>query len=198
MFRHCAWAALALVFFPGTAVSAAGQATAELGSRVRVTVPAQGLRRAEGTLQDTAGGSLVVVMQETHEVRAFDLESVTRLDVLAGTKRPILKDGGIGLLTGAVMGGFIGLTSGDDECSGWCIMTFTAEEKAAMFGALFGVIGGLTGLVIGATQHVDAWKRVAVPSRPQGVTRSVQRPTLSPIVGAGGVGVKVSVPIGTW
>ena len=57
--------------------------------------------------------------------------------------------------TGGVSVGVIaGFASGDDECDedghNWCILTFSAEQKAVLFGVLIGGIGGLAGLVAGA------------------------------------------------
>jgi hypothetical protein len=48
----------------------------------------------------------------------------------------------LGALTGFVIGGFVGLVSGDDE-PGW--FSFTAEEKAV----ILGVLGTAPGLFIG-------------------------------------------------
>ena len=67
-------------------------------------------------------------------------------------KNSIINRSLIGLITGAAIGGIIGLASGDDPpCSGWCIMWFSAADKAGIggtIGAISGAgIGALTGLI---------------------------------------------------
>jgi hypothetical protein len=73
-------------------------------------------------------------------------------DTLHG--RGALEGLGIGALVGASVGAVLGYADGDDECNSdegqWCILTFSAEEKAA-FGAIgLGIVGGGIGLVVGA------------------------------------------------
>jgi hypothetical protein len=61
---------------------------------------------------------------------------------------------GIGVGIGALTGALIGYSSGDDECSedSWCILQFTAGEKAVLAGIALGGLGGLVGLVVGAAK----------------------------------------------
>jgi len=57
-----------------------------------------------------------------------------------------------GAVSGALIGGIYGYSQGDDECGedDFCILEFSAGDKAT-FGAIgFGAIGGLIGLVAGA------------------------------------------------
>jgi hypothetical protein len=54
--------------------------------------------------------------------------------------------GGVGLVLGAL----IGYGSGDDHCTDFCILTFTAGEKAMILGTTMGLAGGLVGLIVGA------------------------------------------------
>jgi hypothetical protein len=56
----------------------------------------------------------------------------------------------IGGLTGLAFGAVLGFAAGDDECDDFCILTFTAEEKAALIGSTFGIVGAGTGAIIGA------------------------------------------------
>jgi hypothetical protein len=58
--------------------------------------------------------------------------------------RGALTGGLIGLGTGLI----IGLVEGDDEPDTW--FSYTAGEKAVMYGAALGIAGGLIGAVIGA------------------------------------------------
>jgi hypothetical protein len=68
--------------------------------------------------------------------------------------RGALEGAGIGFLTGATIGAVIGFADGDDECddSGgqWCILVFTATEKAILGGIFIGGIGTIVGVVFGA------------------------------------------------
>jgi hypothetical protein len=65
-----------------------------------------------------------------------------------GTGRGML----IGVITGVVTGVIVGLASGDDkrDRNGWCLMCYTAGEKAGAFGAVSGLIGTLVGGIIGS------------------------------------------------
>ena len=61
---------------------------------------------------------------------------------------------GLGALAGVVTGVILGYSSGDDECNEdqWCILTFSAEEKAVLAGFGLGVLGAGLGLVVGAVK----------------------------------------------
>lgn len=72
--------------------------------------------------------------------------------------RSALRGFGIGLLTGAVIGGIIGFADGDDP-AGW--FSFTAEEKALLFGGALGVAGGTLGGVIGLASPRSRWAPLA-------------------------------------
>jgi hypothetical protein len=60
---------------------------------------------------------------------------------------------GIGFVAGAAVGAALGFADGDDECDenghGWCILVFSAGEKAILGGFVLGTIGSLVGLVVG-------------------------------------------------
>lgn len=58
---------------------------------------------------------------------------------------------GIGFLIGAVIGAAIGFADGDDQCEDFCILAFSAEDKAVLGAFGIGGIGGLVGLVVGAS-----------------------------------------------
>ncbi|MGD9344413.1 MAG: hypothetical protein PVH84_01035 [Candidatus Aminicenantes bacterium] len=67
-------------------------------------------------------------------------------------KSNFLKGVGIGFIGGAAFGAFVGFASGDDR-PGW--IAFSAEQKAAMVGLAFGVIGIIIGGIYGATSEQD-------------------------------------------
>lgn len=88
----------------------------------------------------------------------------------------------VGVAATAV-GAAIGYADGDDKCgeicvsscSELCILTFTAREKAAMTGALFGMVGAGAGAIIGAvigSRDVylfgDSYQARITPSGPAG------------------------------
>jgi hypothetical protein len=69
--------------------------------------------------------------------------------------RGALEGAGIGLLSGAALGGIVGYSAGDDEeCSNgpesFFCLSFTAKEKAGIGAVYAGVPGAVLGLVLGA------------------------------------------------
>jgi len=84
----------------------------------------------------------------TESVPTSEVKSV----VVRNRGRGALEGFGLGTLIGFGVGVLIGLISGDDPGAGaGRIFSFTAEEKAGMFGILLGVPGGLLGLLAGAS-----------------------------------------------
>jgi hypothetical protein len=57
-----------------------------------------------------------------------------------------------GLLIGGAIGAVIGLASGSDDPKEK-LLSFTAGEKATIFGFVGGTVGALTGLVVGLAAH---------------------------------------------
>jgi hypothetical protein len=114
-------------------------------------------------------GAVTVESHKGEVVKAVVVNTDAGLVLLAANGDPLARDEvakvtevrrvrgaleglGIGFGVGAVLGAGIGFADGDDECSseGWCILIFSAEEKAMLGGFAFGVIGGGLGLLIGA------------------------------------------------
>ena len=82
--------------------------------------------------------------------------SITRLEVSRGRRSNWAEGAGIGLLVGAATGAIVfGLASGD--CEGWC---FTAESAAAAGAVVFGGLGGVIGLIAGASTTTERWVEV--------------------------------------
>lgn len=111
---------------------------------------------------ETRSGAVLVahvdVTPATYGLRLPDgqivaFEQVTKV-VARNRGRGAFEGLGLGALIGAGVGVVSGLASGDDECDSdggdWCILTFTAEEKAVILGIVVGGIGGMVGLVAGA------------------------------------------------
>ena len=61
-----------------------------------------------------------------------------------------------------MVGVFAGLASGDDAPS--LIFSFTAEQKAEIYGVGLGIAGGLFGLIAGARHVHDVWAPVSPTS----------------------------------
>jgi hypothetical protein len=81
---------------------------------------------------------------------------------------------GLGLLLGATIGATVFYASGDDECSSdeFCILQFSAGEKAVIGGIAVGALGAIAGLIVGAatgstTVYEDGDTRIT-PIGPQG------------------------------
>ncbi len=117
------------------------------GSQVEVS----GMYGQAVTVQAVSQGNDVAFIDKSNGgyVPAGEIVKVT--DVRRG--QGAIEGLGIGALVGAGIGVVAGFASGDDKCDeeSWCILTFTAEEKAAFGGILLGMTGGLVGLIVGAT-----------------------------------------------
>jgi len=81
-------------------------------------------------------------------VPMHEISKVTDVSHGRGAVEGLGIGGGVGVLTGAV----IGLASGDDACEPGqdCVFAFSAGEKAVLGGVVLGAIGGGLGLIVGA------------------------------------------------
>jgi hypothetical protein len=100
------------------------------------THAARAERSAAGLVVRTGSGQPIA----WSEIRAFE-------EVSHG--RGLLHGMGLGALIGAGTGIVVGLSSGDDECQDWCLVAFSAEEKAAYYALGLGGIGLIGGAVVG-------------------------------------------------
>jgi hypothetical protein len=79
------------------------------------------------------------------------LELISKL-LVAKKKRPVLKGLAFGALGGAAIGALVGYTTYEESDPGsWFATTRSFDTAAAAFG--FGLIGALTGVVIGAVSY---------------------------------------------
>ena len=165
------------------------------GSRVRISAAAAGLDRTVGTVQDTAGGVLLVQVQRERVVQyegfqrtvseatlyTIDRASITVLEVYVGTRGRAGQGGVIGLGLGVGLGFLLGEDCGTSD-------SFVCFDRSTVAVALGGPFG-LVGLGIGALSRTDRWEPASRPSSP---TASIQvRPTFS-----NGVGFAASIPFG--
>ncbi len=84
--------------------------------------------------------------------------SINRLEGSRGRKSNWAEGAGIGLLVGAATGAIIGLASDTD--SGGFAPCCTAETLAAVGALVFGGVGGVIGLIIGASTTTERWVEV--------------------------------------
>lgn len=83
----------------------------------------------------------------SYKIKIADVDSI----IILGESK-VLSSMGLGALTGLVIGGVIGLASGDDSEG---FLRFSAGEKAIGLGGFFGFIGGIVGLISGLLSSTD-------------------------------------------
>ena len=146
--------ALVLVLGTGTLAAGADEAPVYLGSRVRVLTPQGSLTGNvltwEGdrvSLINTGLGDAPYVVRK---------DSIQKLELSRGRKRPWLKSG----LVGAAIGGVLGATRPvENPCPDGMQPGPTCETRSYLVqgGALAGAV---IGLVAGASRQVDRWETV--------------------------------------
>ena len=85
----------------------------------------------------------------SYEVSPILVNTIKNLKVRR--KGSVGKGALIGFLGGALTGVIIGFAAGDDECDGWCILTYSAGQKAAMAGVGLAIVGGSVGAIAGSS-----------------------------------------------
>ena len=137
------------------------------GSRVRVTAPATG--RFVGTLQQATDDSVRVELASGSSI-TLPTSRLTRLELSAGVQHHGWKGAGIGLLSGAAVGGAIGLATyrrpsciPDALARIFCDLIDRTSREVTVAGdaALAGTAGAIVGALIG---HVGRETWVTVPS----------------------------------
>lgn len=106
--------------------------------------------RVEGELITVKKTSLLLKDSDSWLDVNIEIGNVESIKVFKSSKA--LKMAGIGFLTGAGVGALMGFSGGDDNSG---IISFTAGQKALIFGIFLGVIFGLLGAISGATQGID-------------------------------------------
>jgi hypothetical protein len=131
-------------------------------TRIRYSLPGGQPVVAEVLVQ--LRDSLWVRPERTADTVVLSVPSLSRLDVSLGRSGHGRRGAGIGFLTGVVLGGALGLASGDDpkdSCDGrlYCYK-FSARDKALLYGGLLGLLGSGVGAIVGANQKTDRWEPV--------------------------------------
>jgi hypothetical protein len=156
------WLLLALAMLASAPGDAAAQApvppaATPRATRVRVSTNIPNVR-PEGRLAFASPDSLVVADAHGHATRILRA-NITAVDTSAGRRRHPWQGLGIGILAGGAAGMAIGFAQGDDPPG---FMSMTASENAVFGGAIFGVLGGITGLVVGSLMKTDRWQRTSL------------------------------------
>jgi hypothetical protein len=114
----------------------------EPGARVRVTAPAEGVRKYVGTY--VAGDKDTVYVQGEADAAplAISVAAVTRLELHSGRKHRRLLGTGVGCAAGVALGAASGIIN----------------EDGAMSGLVLAVPGCFAGLVVGSLFTTDRWE----------------------------------------
>lgn len=132
------------------------------GDRVRVS--ARSFPRVSGTVLDARPDSLVLRSRGGDTIHTA-WSDVRTLDVSGGSSRvsTALRYGGIGLLGGAATGVVVGYASFEEDDDGWCFVACSRTEAGLAGAALFGFVGGATGVLSGMFFPAQRWRRAETP-----------------------------------
>jgi hypothetical protein len=145
------------------------------GSRIRVSTEADMVRPNPlvTTLVRLTTDSLTVIGSGGGAELSIPNSAVTRLEVSAGKQSRALRGAGIGLLTGAAVGGLVWKLS-STSCEGELCDSGFDDVVSATFGAVAlvtGAVGGAAvGLIVGAARPAERWEPVRLAdgsARPQ-------------------------------
>jgi len=161
------------------------------GERVRYSV-ADEAHSTTATVVDAGPGWMVVRPHRGRDARVAT-DSLTRLEVARGRRSRVAEGAGLGFLTGAAVGGLLGLSAcldaapsdrfgfspQNDYCSG-------GNVGFGLLGAgVFGAGGAALGALVGVSIKTDHWHRI--PTHP--VTTSV---SLAPVRGGAAMAFRVA------
>jgi len=154
------------------------------GDRVRVVTTTWGGRASTATVEAVRPDTLVLGRSRPggRESVVVPLTSIERLEVSVGRK----SNAGKGALTGAIVGGSLGLILGIAAWAGSDDGDFlqVGPEAVPVSVAFFGGGGAILGTLIGALSHSDQWSPVPLEDLQLG---------LGPVQGGVAVGASVRV-----
>jgi hypothetical protein len=161
------------------------------GERVRYSVSDEA-HPTTATVVDAGTGWMVVRPHRGRDVRV-ETDTLTRLEVARGRRSRAAEGAGLGFLTGAAIGGVLGLTAcldaapsdrfgfspHDDYCT-------SGNAGFGLVGAgVFGAAGAALGALVGVSIKADHWHRV--PTHPATASLSV-----APVRGGAAMAVRVA------
>lgn len=117
----------------------------ELPGGAEVTVELSGYGEVDAMTVPTARGMAFRAMDGGDFLDTAQVTKVEQVRHGRGALEGFLWGAGVTGLTA----GMLGYASGDDECTGFCLFTMTAEDKLAFGLVVGGMVGGLFGVVIG-------------------------------------------------
>lgn len=170
---------LATLVTPAAHLAAQADSPPAPGRRVRVRnlLPSGAFERGiEGTVERIGPDTVVLRSAWGGELQAVPTNGDTQYFIHTGRKSSLLKGGIIGATTGLVVGA-AGYAVAGKICPGDKYLCFNRSQRALSGGAIFGAVGGIAGLAIGAFSSHDVW------------TRSQRDELLSLVADARGVGL---------
>lgn len=191
--QHASLIAVLVIVVPLSASSAQERTTIQIGERLRITAPQEGLVQRIGTLAAIEADTLVVKSRMTHHekyaarvhstsaqvaIRVF-IPSITQLELVTGRESHWLKGIGVSVITGLVVGAGMGALAGaGDECSE---LPCGAGVGAIAGGIAGGLIGIPVGVIVGGLWRTDRWQEVSLDGLRISATRDLD----------GGVGLAI-------
>ncbi len=144
------------------------------GSRVRVSA-ADHVYPFTGRVTAVRGDTLEFLPDGDGAAIALPLSAMTGLDRSLGRRSHLLAGAGIGIASGAVLGGLVGSIA-YQPCTetGFlaCMFRPTSRSEAAGLGAVLGGLGGAAvGALIGAGTSAERWQAVPLAGARVAVTR---------------------------
>ena len=120
----------------------------ELAGGAEVTVDIAGYGEIDATTVPTARGMAFRANDGGDFLDPAAMTRVTEVRRGRGALEGFLIGAGISAATFAMLG----YADGDDECTGFCLWTMSAGDKAALGAVLGGISGGFIGLIVGAVR----------------------------------------------
>lgn len=150
----------ALLLCGSTAVQGQQSPPLTLGVRVRITHnESTGAVPLQGTVARRTADSLVLRIEDTERDSALAYSQIAGIAISRGMRTRTARGAGIGFLVGAFVGAALGATGGDDDA---CCMGGAGPNwiLAAVGAVVTGLVGTITGSVIGAHQHTERWESI--------------------------------------
>jgi len=142
--------------------TAAAPALLRTGARVRVSAINDPSTLRVGTVAWVSADTLEVRLAEGDTVVSLAYREIAQLDVSAGRRRHTLEGASIGLVIGVAAGVISGYVAGDDP-PGW--VSFSAEDKATIGGAVLGGAGLIVGTIVGSNHVNETWQPIRIVPR---------------------------------